>query len=207
MSRIIHVQEHTSVTRWVLCAAVLAPLAWWLASVFTEVPTPTPTPPLATRAAPSRSATAFAPPPITAPATNTAPRVNTSGVPAVALDIRERNRTVQVSQLTLSRPSLAEAFLSEVHLSPNPRGGFVVQEVAPDGRHHKLGLQPGDVVYSLDTPKMAAVDDSSMTALMQQTEIELDVYRNGSLLRLRHAYNTDPPAEAQRAPDEQPPSR
>ena len=199
MSRIIHVQEHPGATRWVLYAAVLAPLAWCLGSVVTDTPavTPTaPTSPRATTAAPVRSTPPAAPTAAVAtPVTTVAVRTSAAQAPVLVedADIRELNRDVQISQLTHSRASLAEAFLREVQVAPGPRGGFVVQAVMPDSRHHKLGLQPGDVIYSLDTPKSSAVDDSSMIALMQQTEIEIEVYRNGSPLRLQHAYNVDPP--------------
>lgn len=196
MSRIIHVQEHPGTMRWVLYAAVLAPLAWWLGSVVTDTPATTPTPPMATTTAPVRSTPRPAPTPLAVPTPTATAVVRTGATPGPApveeADIRERNRGVQIAQLTHSRPSLAEAFLREVQLSPGPRGGFVVQSVLPDSRHHKLGLQPGDVVYSLDTPKSSAIDDNSMIALMQQTEIEIEVYRNGVALRLQHAYNVDP---------------
>lgn len=197
MSRIIHVQEHTGATRWVLYAAVLAPLAWWLGSSVTDTPATKPTPPMATAAAPARSTPPPAPTPLPATTPVATPELRANAAQASAppedADIRERNRGVQIALLTHSRPSLAEAFLREVQVSPGPRGGFVVQAVMPDSRHHKLGLQPGDVVYSLDSPKTVAVDDNSMIALMQQTEIEIEVYRNGSPLRLQHAYNVDPP--------------
>jgi hypothetical protein len=202
MSRIIHVQEHPGATRGVVYAAVLAALSfllWWWGSAITDPPAEAPMPAPATSALPARSAS----PPLAAPArpivAPVVPTHATSPHPeAEDADIRERNRNVQIAQLTHSRPSLAEAFLREVQVSAGPRGGFVVQAVLPDSRHHKLGLQPGDVIYSLDTPRSSAVDDSSMIALMQQTEIEIEVYRNGSPLRLQHAYNVDTPDDEPR---------
>jgi S1-C subfamily serine protease len=86
----------------------------------------------------------------------------------------------------------ASVFLDEVQVRPSPRGGYVVEAVLPQSRYDRMGLRAGDVVYSLDTPAMAAVDEGSMVALMLQTEIELDVYRQGQPMRLRVALNTDP---------------
>jgi len=103
---------------------------------------------------------------------------------------------VEVAQLSTSRPLATRAFLDEVSVHAGPRGGFVVDRVLADGRYAQMGLQPGDVVYTLDTPAMRAVDETSMVALMLQTELELDVYRNGAPLRLRVALNADPPEPA-----------
>ena len=107
---------------------------------------------------------------------------------------------VEPRQLTTARPQLAAAFLNEVQVHPDPRGGFVVDRVLPEGRYDRMGLKAGDVVYSIDTPAMSAVDEGSMVALMQQTQLELDVYRNGSQMRLTGALNVD--AEPPQAPPE-----
>jgi|GEM_PF-2636089 len=107
---------------------------------------------------------------------------------------------VEARQLTTARPQLAAAFLNEVQVHPDPRGGFVVDRVLPEGRYDRMGLKTGDVVYSIDTPAMTAVDEGSMVALMQQTQLELDVYRNGSQVRLTGALNVDP--EPPQAPPE-----
>jgi type II secretory pathway component PulC len=109
-------------------------------------------------------------------------------------DIRERNRHIEVARLTASRPMMADTFLREVLVQANPRGGYEVVSVTPGSMYDKMGVLPGDVIYTLDTPKMAAVDEGSMIALMQQTEIELDVHRKGAQIRLRHALNVDEPA-------------
>ncbi len=98
---------------------------------------------------------------------------------------------VTPQQLSASRWRNAEAFLREVQLAPQPRGGFVVQAVLADSRYQRMGLRPGDVLHTLDTPRMVAIDDTSMVALMLQTEIELDVYRQGQPLRLRLALNRE----------------
>jgi len=99
---------------------------------------------------------------------------------------------VDARQLTTARPQLAAAFLNEVQVHPDPRGGFVVDHVLPESRYDRLGLKAGDVVYSIDTPAMSAVDESSMVALMQQTQLELDVVRKGTQMRLAGALNVDP---------------
>lgn len=112
--------------------------------------------------------------------------------PAVAHTRDEAAAPVEIAQLSISRPLAARAFLDEVSVRPDPRGGFVVDRVLADGRYAQMGLQPGDVVYTLDTPAMRAVDETSMVALMLQTELELDVYRNGTPMRLRVALNAEP---------------
>jgi S1-C subfamily serine protease len=108
-----------------------------------------------------------------------------------APDIRERNALIPIAQLTTSRPLAAEAFLQEVLLAAQPRGGFMVQAVEPDGIYDKMGLRSGDVIYTLDTLTMSEVDESSMISLMQQTQIEVNIYRNGTPMALRHALNVD----------------
>lgn len=100
-------------------------------------------------------------------------------------DYGARNANVDIQRLTQKRPLAARAFLSEVLLASSTSAGYVVTEVLPESRYERMGLRPGDVIYTLDTPRMAAVDEGSMVALMQQTEIELEVYRQGTLLRLR----------------------
>jgi type II secretory pathway component PulC len=116
------------------------------------------------------------------------------GAQHVAPDIRERNRSIEIAKLTPTRPRSAEAFLRDVLVKPNPRGGFEIEAVTPGSMYAKLGLQPGDVVFSLDTPKMAAIDENSMVALIAMTEVELDIFRNGQQLRLKRALNVDEPA-------------
>lgn len=118
------------------------------------------------------------------------------GAQHVAPDIRERNRGIDITKLTPTRPRSAEAFLRDVLVKPTPRGGFEIEAVTPGSMYAKLGLQPGDVVFSIDTPKMAAVDENSMVALIAMTEVELDIFRNGQQLRLKHALNVDDPASA-----------
>ncbi|MBX3623101.1 MAG: hypothetical protein KF891_24295 [Rhizobacter sp.] len=106
-------------------------------------------------------------------------------------DFAARNAAVEVSRLTATRPIAARAFLSEVLLAPGSQAGFVVAEVLPESRFERMGLRPGDVIYSLDTPRMASVDESSMIAMIQQTELELDVYRKGTLTRLHTSLASD----------------
>lgn len=93
--------------------------------------------------------------------------------------------------LSPNRPRAAAAFLEEVQLAPHPRGGFVVLTVLADSRPARMGLRPGDRLYALDTPRMAAIDEQSMVALMLQTELELDIYRDGVPMRLALALNHD----------------
>lgn len=99
-------------------------------------------------------------------------------------DYATRNAGIDVRRLTLQRHQTARSFLSEVLVTPGPQSGFVVTEVLPESRYERMGLKPGDVVYTLDTPGTPNIDESSMVALMQQTELSLEVYRNGTLTRL-----------------------
>ena len=103
---------------------------------------------------------------------------------------------VEPRQLTTARPQMAAAFLAEVQVHPDPRGGFVVDSVLPESRYERLGLKAGDVVYSIDTPAMSAIDEGSMVALMQQTHLELDVVRHGTQMRLTAALNVDDEKQA-----------
>jgi type II secretory pathway component PulC len=99
---------------------------------------------------------------------------------------KERNPDIDPQFLTGTRIATAKEFLSEVTLARNPRGGFVVQRVEPESPYEKLGLVPGDVIYSIDTPDNMNVDDTSMEAAMAQREIQIEVFRNGNLVLLRH---------------------
>ena len=99
-----------------------------------------------------------------------------------------------------SRPRLAATFLAEVQVHAHPRGGFVVDAVLPGSRYERMGLLPGDVVFTVDTPASRTVDEQSMVTLMQQTELELDIYRHGTPMRLRVALNVDPPEALPAAP-------
>lgn len=99
---------------------------------------------------------------------------------------KEMNPDIDPTLLSRNRIALAKDFLSEVKLARNPRGGFVVEQVEPRSMYGKLGLRPGDVVFSIDTPETAAVDESSMESVMSQTTIELEVLRDGNFVLLRH---------------------
>lgn len=103
----------------------------------------------------------------------------------------ELNAGIDPATLTSARPMAAAAFLREVWISPDPRGGYVVRQVLADGVYDRMGLRAGDRLYSLDTPAMASVDESSMVAVMQQAEIEMDVWRDGMPTRLHVALNED----------------
>ncbi|HEY0818217.1 MAG TPA: PDZ domain-containing protein [Rhizobacter sp.] len=109
-------------------------------------------------------------------------------------DYAARNAGIDVRRLTLQRDQTARAFLSEVLLAP-AQAGFVVAEVQPESRYERMGLKPGDVIYTLDTPGTPDIDESSMVALMQQSELSLEVYRQGTLKRLHtslvHVENGD----------------
>jgi hypothetical protein len=99
-------------------------------------------------------------------------------------DFATRNAGIDVRRLTLLRHQTARSFLSEVLLTPASPSGFVVAEVLPESRYERMGLRPGDVVYTLDTPGTPHIDENSMVALMQQTDLSLEVYRQGMLTRL-----------------------
>lgn len=99
-------------------------------------------------------------------------------------DYAARNAGIDVHRLTLLRHQTARSLLSEVLLTPGSPSGFVVAEVLPESRYERMGLKPGDVIYTLDTPGSPPVDENSMVALMQQTDLSLEVYRNGTLTRL-----------------------
>jgi hypothetical protein len=114
-------------------------------------------------------------------------------------DFATRNAAVDPRRLTATRPLAARAFLSEVLLAPGGDGaaGFVVAEVLPESRFDRMGLKPGDLLYTLDTPRMAAVDENSMMALVAQSELELQVYRQGTLTQLHTDLARHPePADA-----------
>lgn len=102
---------------------------------------------------------------------------------------KEINPDVDPTVLTTNRILAAKDFLGKVRLAPNPRGGFVVEQVERNSLYDKLGVRPGDVIYSIDTPATANIDESSMESVMMQTELQLEVYRNGRRVLLRQRLN------------------
>jgi hypothetical protein len=202
MSGFIHIAEKTPVWRHVLrgmfAIVALATFGGYLlgdeglpmASVppgetIVQQPATLPAPPLHGRAEPVRSAdederdTGLA----------SVPGRALDPEPPPADDYAARNAGIDPRRLSATRPMAARSFLSEVLLAPGAGAALVVSEVLPESRFARMGLAPGDVIYTLDTPKMALVDESSMVALMQQTELELEVYRKGTLLRLHTSLN------------------
>ena len=201
MSGFIHIAEKTPVWRHVLrgmvAIAVLAVFGGYLLSdeglpmapglpgdTVVQRPSTLPVPPLHGRAEPAR--------PADEDERNTGPASGQAAEAPLADDYAARNAGIDLRRLSATRPMAARSFLSEVLLAPGAGTAFVVAEVLPESRFERMGLKPGDVIYTLDTPKMALVDENSMVALMQQTELELEVYRKGTLTRLHTALNTSP---------------
>jgi len=100
---------------------------------------------------------------------------------------------IEPNRLSAVHPQTAAQFLRQVRVLPSERGGFEVQAVAPETVYARLGLRPGDRVYTLDTESNLDVDETSMISLMLVTTVELDVVRDGQPLRLRVALNEDAP--------------
>lgn len=120
--------------------------------------------------------------------------------PEPAADIRERNRGIDARLLTQARPQLAETLLHELELRPEARGGFVVRDVAPGSLVDRLGVRPGDLLFTIDSPENAAVDESSMVALVQQNTIALEVLRAGVAQRLSLDLRAEEGGDAARRP-------
>ncbi len=195
MSRIISRKIGPSPARQRLYRAVAVACAvagaWQVFDASRPAPRPQAASPAQATPAPASSMMArapdLAPPPAASPPAPVAALAAAAPAPAPVVQA-----PVDVQQLTASRPLAAQAFLREVSLSPRAHGGFVVDDLLADGRYDRMGLRRGDVLYTLDTPAMAQVDESSMIALTQQTEIELDIYRDGVPMRLHVALNVDP---------------
>ncbi|HSI49501.1 MAG TPA: hypothetical protein VLA61_14605 [Ideonella sp.] len=98
---------------------------------------------------------------------------------------------IEPIRLSAVHPQTAAHFLRQVRVLPSERGGFEVQAVAPETLYARLGLRPGDRVYTLDTESNLDVDENSMISLMLVTTVELDVVRDGQPLRLRLALNEE----------------
>ena len=76
-------------------------------------------------------------------------------------------------------------FLRQVTLKPDPRGGFIVQDVDKGSLYEQMGLKPGDRVFSIDTSDNADTDDNSLDEGMKQDHIEMQVYRDTGFVLLR----------------------
>jgi hypothetical protein len=201
MSGLIHITSKTPAWQKALrmgcgLAVVAGGFAWY---VFSDDGLPMSTPGAQAKAPFVKATPLPAPPPVTATASqdddDDAQQANTRLAKAAASlgqgnnaadedDFAARNAGIDVHRLTMLRPQSARTFLSEVLLTPSPQSGFVVAEVMPESRYERMGLKPGDVIYTLDAPGLPNIDETSMIALMQQTELSLEVYRNGTLTRL-----------------------
>ena len=82
----------------------------------------------------------------------------------------------------------SDDFLREVRVSQHYAGGYLVEVVQPDSIYERLGLLPGDVVYSLDTLTLVKLEEmSGSSALSGAQDIRLEVVRNGERVPLRYA--------------------
>jgi S1-C subfamily serine protease len=74
-----------------------------------------------------------------------------------------------------------------VKLAPNGGGGFVVQQVDPESVYQQLGVQAGDVIYSIDPPP-----DSSLDVSFLRAEVKLEVFRDGQSVWLSYKPEQEP---------------
>ncbi|MEY4295352.1 MAG: hypothetical protein RLY82_1040 [Pseudomonadota bacterium] len=99
-------------------------------------------------------------------------------------DPRTRNAAIDPIQLAAHHPLKARAFLDNVVLQAEPRGGFLVESVLVGSQHERAGLKAGDTIYSLELPGQPAVDENNMIALTRVNVLAFDVVRQGALMRL-----------------------
>lgn len=201
MARSLHVEPTPSRRRWVVPVALAAVVT--LLAAFAARPDPprvaeTPTVP---QALPQARTTAHAMARAALPASPFGPGAPVTAEEPFAHEIRERNRAIDIARLTSTRPQLAEMLLEQVELQPQPRGGFVVRDVAAGSLGDRLGLRPGDVLLTIDHPVNAAVDEASLQAVMEQRAIALDVHRDGRPLPLLLALDQEAAREADAARD------
>jgi general secretion pathway protein C len=105
--------------------------------------------------------------------------------PLEAEGYQQKNPDIDPESLTLNRIVSAQEFLRDVKVARHPRGGYVIEEVEPDSVYQKLGLRAGDVIHNVDTADNKNIDETPMEAAMNRRELQLEVYRNGSLELLR----------------------
>ncbi len=186
MTRIVMDRSRWPLVRWMLAVAGLAVVALSWQRVFPEAH---PAPPAPRQSDIWRRAPQTLVP--LPPDSHAAPGLGFRSMRAAPAPVATNAPLVLPQQLATSRVHLAESFLSDVRVVPASRGGFMVKAIARDSLWQRMGLQAGDVVFTLDNPAMAAIDENSMIALTQQTTLEMDVYRAGVLLHLLLQLNRD----------------
>ena len=98
------------------------------------------------------------------------PIVQSLGADRQVVDRRQLQRQI-------GRPE----FLSQALIVPNPGGGFLVREIQSGSLYEKLGLQPGDVIRTVNGQALTSMDD--VMRLYQQfgtaERVTVDVQRQG----------------------------
>jgi len=67
--------------------------------------------------------------------------------------------------------------LQDVHVTPNAAGAYDIESMTIDTVFDRLGLRPGDVVYSLD--QLVDLQTQQAAHHFRQPDVKLDVYREG----------------------------
>lgn len=181
---------------WTVVAPVLVALAMLRGMMLSETPeaialVPHPSP--MRRATASTAAPAVVRPLPNATAPTAAPHRATPRVAAPAAELPERlalNAAIEPEALSFDYPGIAADLLHFVKLTPNGGGGFVVERVDPQSIYQQLGVQPGDVIYSIDPPPNSSLDVTFLRA-----EVKLEVFRNGQSVWL--SFKPDQQADQQ----------
>jgi type II secretory pathway component PulC len=86
-----------------------------------------------------------------------------------------------------------QEFWRDIRVAPQDDNGFLVQEVTAESIYAKLGVRPGDLVYTLDSLTLIKLEElSKLGAISNAAGVSLEVVRDGQPVWL--TYRFDNPA-------------
>lgn len=105
--------------------------------------------------------------------------------------VQRKNPVVDPDSLTDDGAESSD-LAQEIQVQPNRGGGYFVQNVEAGSIYDKLGIQAGDVFFTLDAARIVKLEELSRQAAFADTEeITFEVWRNGQAMLLKYRFDAD----------------